>query len=241
MASPRIRKLLSLLSVLWCYYFKLPDDNNKSTLNVLLLPRNVDIVEVFKTRRTRNGDREIYIEKIPNCRLTQDQEYTLSTDLTDEHHINPKKAEFVDYDSYTNYMPTFQLCLKTVVEEVNLRLKEHGGPENERVWDRLVSLPVTPSDGATAGTKVNFLLVETLEELGRRDLKRFQWCLIKGVEGFSSISKGQLEDADRLDTVDRMVESYCGEGAVEITLEILRMMGQNNLADELKEKFPNNV
>nr|XP_046191986.1 NACHT, LRR and PYD domains-containing protein 1a-like isoform X3 [Oncorhynchus gorbuscha] len=123
---------VSPIRALVLLFYKLPDDNNSSTLNVLLLPRNVDIDEVCKTRRTRNGDREIYIEINPNCRLTPDQEYTLSTDLTDEHHIDPKEAEFVDYDSYTNYMPTFQLRLKTVVEEVDLLLEEHGGPENER-------------------------------------------------------------------------------------------------------------
>ncbi|XP_052384483.1 NACHT, LRR and PYD domains-containing protein 1b allele 5-like [Oncorhynchus keta] len=132
---------VSPIRALVLLFYQLPDDNNSSTLNVLLLPRNVDIDEVCKTRRTRNGDREIYIEKNPNCRLTPDQKYTLSTDLTDEHHIDPQEAEFVDYDSYTNYMPTFQLYLKTVVEEVDLLLEEHGGPENERVWDRLVSLP----------------------------------------------------------------------------------------------------
>ncbi|XP_042174824.1 uncharacterized protein LOC112239070 isoform X3 [Oncorhynchus tshawytscha] len=132
---------VSPIRALVLLFYKLPDDKNSSTLNVLLLPRNVDIDEVCKTRRTRNGDREIYIEVNPNCRLIPDQEYTLSTDLTDEHHIDPKEAEFVDYDSYTNYMPTFQLRLKTVVEEVNLLLEEHGGPENERVWNRLVSLP----------------------------------------------------------------------------------------------------
>ncbi|CAB1344208.1 unnamed protein product, partial [Coregonus sp. 'balchen'] len=127
-------------------FYQLPDDTNNSTLNVLLLPRNVDIDEVCKTRRRRNGDREKYIEINPNCRLTPDQEYTLSTDLTDEHHIDPKEAEFVDYDSYTNYMPTFLLRLKTVVEEVNLLLKEHDGPENERLWNRLVSLPASPTE-----------------------------------------------------------------------------------------------
>lgn len=47
----------------------------------------------------------------------------------------------MDYDSYTNYMPTFQLYLQTVIKKVNLLLEEHGGPENERIWDRLVSLP----------------------------------------------------------------------------------------------------
>ncbi|CAB1344225.1 unnamed protein product, partial [Coregonus sp. 'balchen'] len=82
-------------------FYQLPDDKNNSTLNVLLLPRNVDIDE---------------------------------------------EAEFVDYDSYTNYMPTFLLRLKTVVEEVNLLLEEHDGPENECVWNRLVSLPASPTE-----------------------------------------------------------------------------------------------
>ncbi|XP_038817398.1 uncharacterized protein LOC120018332 [Salvelinus namaycush] len=264
-------------------FYQLPDDNNSSTLNVLLLPRNVDIDEVIpsrsegdiwasmfqalllnhdglfqnisnplkvcKTRRTRNGDREIYIEKNSNCRLIPDQEYTLSTDLTDEHHIDPEEAEFVDYDSYTNYMPTFQLYLQTVIKKVHFLLKEHGGPENERVWDRLVSLPVSPTEvpssvtppgGAKAGTtKVHILLLNTLEELGRSDLKTFQFHLTHYVD--DPISRSQLEDADRLVTVDRMVQSYCDEGAVKITLEILRKMGQNKLAEDLKEKFTNNV
>uniref|UniRef100_A0A4W5KZP6 Pyrin domain-containing protein n=1 Tax=Hucho hucho TaxID=62062 RepID=A0A4W5KZP6_9TELE len=88
---------------------------------------------------------------------------------------------------------------------------------------------------------VHFLLLNTLKKLGRSDLKTFQWYLIQGVGGFPSISKCQLEKATRPTTVDRMVESYCDEGAVKITLVILRKMDQNNLADELKEKFPNNV
>ncbi|KAM9492078.1 uncharacterized protein ACWYII_004079 isoform 4-T7 [Salvelinus alpinus] len=230
-------------------FYQLPDDNNSSTLNVLLLPRNVDIDEVCKTRRTRNGDREIYIEKNSNCRLIPDQKYTLSTDLTDEHHIDPEEAEFVDYDSYTNYMPTFQLYLQTVIKKVHFLLKEHGGPENERVWDRLVSLPVSPTEvpssvtppgGAKAGTtKVHILLLNTLEELGRSDLKTFQFHLTHDVD--DPISRSKLEDADRLVTVDRMVQSYCDEGAVKITLEILRKMDQNKMADELEEKFTNNV
>ncbi|XP_041726827.1 caspase recruitment domain-containing protein 8-like [Coregonus clupeaformis] len=43
-------------------------------------------------------------------------------------------------------MPTFLLRLKTVVEEVNLLLEEHDGPENERVWNRLVSLQASPTE-----------------------------------------------------------------------------------------------
>ncbi|XP_045065226.1 uncharacterized protein LOC121546313 [Coregonus clupeaformis] len=230
-------------------FYQLPDDTNNSTLNVLLLPRNVDIDEVCKTRRRRNGDREIYIEKNPNCRLTPDQKYTLFTDLTDEHHIDPKEAEFVDYDSYTNYMPTFQLDLQTVIKKVNLVLKEHDGPENERVWDRLVLLPasptevkstVTPHGGATAGTtNVSYLLLGTLAELVSEQLETFQWHLSQGVEDFPSIPKSQLENATIETTVRMMVQRYLDDGTVKITLEILRKMGQNKLAIELKEKLTN--
>uniref|UniRef100_A0A4W5Q905 Pyrin domain-containing protein n=1 Tax=Hucho hucho TaxID=62062 RepID=A0A4W5Q905_9TELE len=74
-----------------------------------------------------------------------------------------------------------------------------------------------------------------------KQLELFQWNLIHGVEGFTSIPRGQLENATRLVTVDRMVQQYHKDGAVKITLEILRKMGQNKLADELEKKFPNNV
>ncbi|XP_070297265.1 caspase b-like [Salvelinus sp. IW2-2015] len=117
------------------------------------------------------------------------------------------------------------------------------------MWERSVEFQfsptevpssVTPPGGAKAGTtKVHILLMDTLEELGRSDLKTFQFHLTHDVD--DPISRSKLEDADRLVTVDRMVQSYCDEGAVKITLEILRKMGQNKLADELEKKFPNNV
>ncbi|CAB1344210.1 unnamed protein product, partial [Coregonus sp. 'balchen'] len=228
-------------------FYQLPDDTNNSTLNVLLLPRNVDIDEVSRlelcVRKGGEGmeTEKIYIEINPNCRLTPDQEYTLSTDLTDEHHIDPKEAEFVDYDSYTNYMPTFLLRLKTVVEEVNLLLKEHDGPENERVWNRLVSLPASPTEVKSTGTTahVSYLLLGTLAELVSEQLETFQWHLSQGVEDFPSIPKSQLENATRQATVDMMVQRYLDDGTVKITLEILRKMGQNKLAIELKEKLTN--
>jgi hypothetical protein len=48
-------------------------------------------------------------------------------------------AEFVDFESYENYFPTFQLFIQTVVEQVNLLLKDNGGQES--VLERLVWLP----------------------------------------------------------------------------------------------------
>ncbi|XP_071246161.1 uncharacterized protein [Salvelinus alpinus] len=207
----------------------------RSILNVLLLPSNVVRKEVRELIE-RDGIREILTTSL--CTLTPKQEYTLSTNPADAHPIQPNPAKFVD--SYENYVPTFQLFIKPVVEEVNLLLEENKA--DKLVWNGLIWLPVTPPGGATAGTKnFHFLLLDILEELGRGDLKRFQWYLIKGVDEFPSISEGQLEDADKLVTVDRMVQSYCDEGAVKITLEILRKMGRNNLAEELKGKLTKQV
>ncbi|XP_030640829.1 NACHT, LRR and PYD domains-containing protein 3-like [Chanos chanos] len=82
------------------------------------------------------------------------------------------------------------------------------------------------------------ILLETLEELKRAELKRFQWYLTaeNELEGFSHIPKAQLENADVQDTVDKMVERHKPRGAVEITLLILRKMEQNNLAEKLESK-----
>ncbi|XP_013985745.1 caspase b [Salmo salar] len=97
--------------------------------------------------------------------------------------------------------------------------------------------------GATTGTTTNvsYLLLGALAELVSEELEIFQWNLNHGVEGFTSIPRGQLENANRLVTVNRMVQQYHEDGAVKITLEILGKMGQNKLAHELEKKFTNNV
>uniref|UniRef100_A0A4W5LFD5 FIIND domain-containing protein n=1 Tax=Hucho hucho TaxID=62062 RepID=A0A4W5LFD5_9TELE len=111
----------------------------RSILNVLLLPRNVVIREVQEERKRRNGDKETFIETNPQCSLTPKKAYILSTDITDGYRINPTSAAFMDFQSYENYFPTFQLFLLTVVKELDLVLKENGSTENE--WNGLVWLP----------------------------------------------------------------------------------------------------
>nr|ACO13347.1 NACHT, LRR and PYD domains-containing protein 6 [Esox lucius] len=81
-------------------------------------------------------------------------------------------------------------------------------------------------------------LLAILDELGAAEVKRFQWYLNKGVlEGFPSIPKGRLEDKDRTDIVDTMVQAYNMDGAVTITVEILKKMNQNSLAGKLQENL----
>ncbi|XP_051993680.1 NACHT, LRR and PYD domains-containing protein 12-like [Xyrauchen texanus] len=75
-------------------------------------------------------------------------------------------------------------------------------------------------------------LLETLDELEENKLKRFKWHL----KQVGSISAGELENTDAIDTVDLMVERYEPEEAVKITLNILKKMKQNQLAEELKNK-----
>ncbi|XP_064857662.1 uncharacterized protein LOC115142655 isoform X3 [Oncorhynchus nerka] len=99
---------------------------------------------VLEERRSRNGDREIYLETTSHCQLTPKQEYTLSTDLTDNHRIKPTKASFVHFQSYENYIPTFQLFMQSIVKEANIFLNENGS--DEFIWDGLVWLPASPTE-----------------------------------------------------------------------------------------------
>ncbi|XP_042172081.1 uncharacterized protein LOC121845237 isoform X3 [Oncorhynchus tshawytscha] len=79
------------------------------------------------------------------------------------------------------------------------------------------------------------LLLTTLQELTEEQLKIFQSHLTIGrMLGFPPIPESQLENTDRQDTVDQMVERYGPEGAVEITVEILREMNQHDLAKKLQ-------
>ncbi|XP_048059718.1 NACHT, LRR and PYD domains-containing protein 12-like [Megalobrama amblycephala] len=80
---------------------------------------------------------------------------------------------------------------------------------------------------------VKELLEKSLNELEEAELKKFQWHLRNDHE---SISKSDMENADRLKTVDKMVECFGPEEAVKITVEILRKINQNDLAKQLENK-----
>ncbi|XP_048011631.1 LOW QUALITY PROTEIN: NACHT, LRR and PYD domains-containing protein 3-like [Megalobrama amblycephala] len=77
---------------------------------------------------------------------------------------------------------------------------------------------------------VEELLEKSLNELVEAELKKFQWHLKK----HEHISNSDMENADRLKTVDKMVACFGPEEAVKITVEILRKMNQNNLAEQVE-------
>eukprot|EP00064_Thunnus_orientalis_P010854 superscaffoldBa00001511_g10883 len=81
------------------------------------------------------------------------------------------------------------------------------------------------------------LLLGVLQDLGNEELKHFQWLLKQTgiVEGFPGIPKSWLEEADRQDTVDQMVQTYSLPGALRITVEVLKKIGRNDLVEHFPE------
>ncbi|KAK2896311.1 hypothetical protein Q8A67_010799 [Cirrhinus molitorella] len=80
---------------------------------------------------------------------------------------------------------------------------------------------------------VKKLLLNSLEDLFNTDLKEFQWYLKNKND---SISNCEIENADRLHTVELMVKSFGLKEAVKVTVDILRDMNQNDLAERLENK-----
>uniref|UniRef100_A0A8C2I441 Pyrin domain-containing protein n=1 Tax=Cyprinus carpio TaxID=7962 RepID=A0A8C2I441_CYPCA len=82
-------------------------------------------------------------------------------------------------------------------------------------------------------TTSDLLLVNSLNELIKDDLRTFQWYL----KNHKLIPKSEMENADVSDTVDKMEECFGPEEAVKITVDILRKMNKNPLAEELENKY----
>ncbi|PWA26982.1 hypothetical protein CCH79_00019230 [Gambusia affinis] len=77
-------------------------------------------------------------------------------------------------------------------------------------------------------------LLESLEDLGDREFKKFKWYLQQAefLKTIPSIPKYQLESSDREDTVDLMVQTYSRQ-CVEVARMVLRRMKRNDLAEKL--------
>ncbi|XP_044200285.1 NACHT, LRR and PYD domains-containing protein 3-like [Thunnus albacares] len=78
------------------------------------------------------------------------------------------------------------------------------------------------------------VLFKCLEDLRDDDFKNFKWHL--QLEGGlqEAIPKSRLENKDRTDTVDLMVEKYCKD-AIKVTKMILGKINRNDLVEHLSE------
>lgn len=77
-------------------------------------------------------------------------------------------------------------------------------------------------------------LLETLEHLTDEEFKKFKWFLqqAEALESFPAISKSQLQNADRMDTVDEIKENY-NKNAVEVIIKVLKLIKKNDLVQHL--------
>uniref|UniRef100_UPI0037E7B08D NLR family CARD domain-containing protein 3-like n=1 Tax=Semicossyphus pulcher TaxID=241346 RepID=UPI0037E7B08D len=79
-------------------------------------------------------------------------------------------------------------------------------------------------------------LLGTLEDLGAEEFKKFKWYLQQSevLEGFPAIPKSRLENADRVDAVDQMTQTY-SINTVKVTRMVLEMINKNDLAENLSK------
>lgn len=79
------------------------------------------------------------------------------------------------------------------------------------------------------------MILEALQELVDNEFKDFKWRLCNCEDsGITPIPRGKLENANRHDVVDIMVQQYSASDVGKITIRVLRSINQNELADRLK-------
>ncbi|XP_070701424.1 E3 ubiquitin-protein ligase TRIM39-like [Pempheris klunzingeri] len=80
-------------------------------------------------------------------------------------------------------------------------------------------------------------LLNTLEELRDDEFKKFKWYLQQSdiLQGYQTITKSKLERAERLDTVDLMVQTYELDGALKVTKMILEKIPRKDLVQSLSD------
>ncbi|XP_041960017.1 NACHT, LRR and PYD domains-containing protein 12-like isoform X2 [Alosa sapidissima] len=86
------------------------------------------------------------------------------------------------------------------------------------------------------------VLLDTLEELTAKELKKFKLFLTEEtLEGVQHIPRGQLENADATDVTSKMRDVYGQDGALKVTLHVLKKMNHNELADRLEGELEKRV
>ncbi|KAM4527600.1 NACHT, LRR and PYD domains-containing protein 3-like isoform 2-T3 [Odontesthes bonariensis] len=82
-------------------------------------------------------------------------------------------------------------------------------------------------------------LLGILEDLAEEEFRKFQWILQQKeiLKEFPAIPRCKLENADRMNTVSELIETY-SKNAVEVTINVLKLMKKNDLVQRLLNMNP---
>uniref|UniRef100_A0A096LVI4 FIIND domain-containing protein n=1 Tax=Poecilia formosa TaxID=48698 RepID=A0A096LVI4_POEFO len=242
---------LSALGLIWdnfCRFFQInqsvngqvllylrPPGRGPPTLDVLLLCRNIPLSEVSKD----HADSE-YIKVSSDCILNVGYKYSAHCEPKSSKNPEPKLFQ----NMYgPNFHPTFVVYLTTNPESLTLIIKDQHGTE---VWKHDIYLPDPPSSSNSARhtsdtlkneTSIKDEILKTLKHLTKDNFEEFMWHLKHESFGnISPIQEADLENANakRWKVVGLILQHFRGEGALEVTIMVLKKMDQNNLAESLE-------
>ena len=78
-------------------------------------------------------------------------------------------------------------------------------------------------------------ILKALDKMDERQFRRFKWLLEQpeNVAGCTPLTKSALQDAERTDVVDRIVQSFSGKEC-DIMARVLVKVNRADLAEEFK-------
>ncbi|XP_030254033.1 NACHT, LRR and PYD domains-containing protein 1b allele 2-like [Sparus aurata] len=172
-------------------FYRPPDDPDlESQLNVLMLPNNIVLSDVRRTRKKHVGD-ELYIP--PDCKLLPGQEYTLSTCPKDDSVlVQPTTAEFY-CDNYDNCFTSFEVNLEKILKHIKLFLRDTN---KHSVWERRVPLPSAGPKKSCRKSALNLPSKKNLLKIRSRFIKGISEPSLKSLVD-KLLEKKVLNDSEK--------------------------------------------
>nr|XP_024655555.1 NACHT, LRR and PYD domains-containing protein 1b allele 5-like isoform X6 [Maylandia zebra] len=201
------------------------------TLHVYLIPRDPGLQQVMKQREVPHGYKAI-LKPDPEKSLKILDRFTLTADV-DGAEICPEDLKL----RYPSGKPNF-FEVYTENPDGNFHLKLTSKKDLQPVWTCTVRKEENTVDKHLSAQMQKVLTVqsdrerimEILEHLEKKDLKKFKWLLVE----LKPIPKSELEDANICDLVDLMFGAYT-QHTVEVTKEVFRKMNRNDLVQKLSD------
>ncbi|XP_069055169.1 uncharacterized protein [Lepisosteus oculatus] len=203
----------------------------RQKLNVFVLPGNVLVSQVTEQQDCSST----FIQTSSSCKLTPQAMYRVSSSSKKTEIIQPE-SECFSCSYGPNFHPTFEVFLAHGARSLDLVLLKCGTRTGEeRVWSRIVELPVpavrtrTPKTSApqrialTSSEGWAGALNEVIEELEANEYKK-----LKNILHQKGMPRGTLEDTEKQDLAHRIVSHFGTEASVHVIQEAMASIPRND-------------